>query len=130
MDLAYPVDDLLFRIRGLDSKSDTVSNAVLKFPAQIENPAFLPTPAPESVPGCLQAAMHRLLQTLNARWLLLCCRRWERGKPLEKAIEVSLLRPRRSVDRVSAQLQEWFQDWSSLGWFAQALKAFKLWATE
>ena len=57
LDLAYPVDDLLFRIRGLDPKSDTVSNAVLKFPAQIENPAFLLTPARKSVPGRLPVAM-------------------------------------------------------------------------
>ena len=41
------------------------------------------------------------------------------GKTLEEAIEVSLLRTRRSVERLSAQLQAWFQDWSSLGWFAQ-----------
>jgi hypothetical protein len=40
------------------------------------------------------------------------------GKPLEEAIEIALLRGRRNVDRLSAQVQEWFQNWSSLGWFA------------
>jgi hypothetical protein len=41
------------------------------------------------------------------------------GKTLEKAIEVALLRPGRRLDRIGPQLQQWFQDWSSLGWFAK-----------
>ena len=120
LDVAYPVDDLLFRIRGLDSKSDTVSNAVLKFPhkSRIRRSSL---PRPRKV----YLAVYRLNGTVYFKRLtrdaFALLQALGEGKPLEKAIEASLLRTRRNVDHVSAQLQEWFQDWSYLGWFAQQL---------
>ena len=118
LDLAYPVDELLFRIRGLDAKSETVSNAVLKFPHKSRiRRSSLPRP------GRVYMAVYRLQCTVyfkrltrDAFTLLVSL---GQGQPLEKAIEVSLLRSRRSIDHVGAQLREWFQDWSALGWFAQ-----------
>ena len=32
LDLSYPVDELLFQVRGRDARSETASNAVLNFP--------------------------------------------------------------------------------------------------
>jgi len=118
LDLAYPVDDLLFRIRGLDAKSETVSNAVLKFPhkSRIQRSSL---PRPRKVYLAvyrLQCAVYFKRLTRDAFGLL---RALGQGHSLEKAIEASLLRPRRRMDRIGPQLQEWFQDWSSLGWFAQ-----------
>jgi hypothetical protein len=116
--LAYPVDELLLRIRGLDSKSDTVSNAVLKFPHKSKiRRSSLPRP------GRVYLAVYRLQGSVYFKRLtrdaFVLIQALGQGKSLEKAIEVSLLRSRRSVDRVRAQMQEWFQDWSYLGWFAQ-----------
>jgi len=118
LDVAYPVDDLLFRVRGLDFKSDTVSNAVLKFPhkSRIRRSSL---PRPRKV----YLAVYRLNSTVYFKRLtrdaFALLQALGEGKPLERALEASVLRTRRSVDRVSAQLQEWFQDWSYLGWFAQ-----------
>lgn len=118
LDLAYPVDDLLFRIRGLDAKSDTVSNAVLNFPrsARIRRPSL---PQPRKV----YLVVYRLQNTVYFKRLtrdaFALVQALGEGKTLAEAIGVSLLRTRRSVERLRAQVQTWFQDWSSLGWFAQ-----------
>ena len=117
LELAYPVDELLFRIRGQDSKSDTVSNAVLKFPhsSRIRRSSL---PRPRKV----YLAVYRLQGTVYFKRLtrdaFALLQTLAQGKPLEEAIEVALLRRRRNVDRLSAQVQEWFQNWSSLGWLA------------
>ena len=118
LDLAYPVDDLLFRIRGLEAKTETASNAVLKFPHKIRiHRAALPRPAKVYV------AVYRLQDTVYfkrlTRQAFVLLQSLRDGRSLEKAVESSLLRSRRSVDRISKRLLEWFQDWSSLGWFAQ-----------
>ena len=117
LDFAYPVDELLFRIRGRDSKSDTASNAVLKFPhaSRIRRSSL---PRPQKV----YLAVYRLQGTVYFKRLtrdtFTLLQALGEGKPLEEAIEFSLVRSRRSVDRLSVQVQEWFKDWSSLGWLA------------
>lgn len=113
--LAYPVDEFLMRVKG--PKSDTVSNAVLKFPrsSKIRRSSL---PRPKNVYLAVyrrQGAVYFKRLTRDAFALL---RALGEGKPLEKAIAVSLLRRRRRVDRLGVQVQEWFQNWSSLGWFA------------
>jgi hypothetical protein len=118
LDLDYPVDQLLFRFRGVDSKSETVSNAVLKFPRRTRiRRSSLPRPRK------VYLAVHRMEGTVYFKRLtrdaFALLKALGQGKSLEKAIEVSLLPSRRSVDRLSAQVREWFQNWSSLGWFAQ-----------
>jgi len=118
LDLAYPVDELLFQIRGRDAKSETVSNAVLKFPRPSKiRRSSLPRPAK------IHLAVYRLQGTVYFKRLtrdaFALLNALAQEKPLEKAIEVSLLRTRRRVDQLSVQLEEWFKDWSSLGWFAQ-----------
>jgi hypothetical protein len=118
LDLAYPVDDLLIQFRGLNAKSETVSNAVLNFPhkAKIRR-SSLPRPGKVYLAVYrLQAAVYFKRLTRDGFALL---KALGDGQPLEKAIEVSLLSSRRRLDRIGPQLQEWFQEWSSLGWFAQ-----------
>ncbi len=117
LELAYPVDELLLRIRGQDSRSDTVSNAVLKFPhsSRIRRSSL---PRPRKVYLAvyrLQGSVYFKRLTRDAFALL---QTLAQGEPLEEAIEIALLRRRRNVDRLSAQVQEWFQNWSSLGWLA------------
>jgi len=118
LDLAYPVDDLLLHIRGIEVKNDTASNAVLNFPRPTKvRRASLPQPQRVYV------AVHRLNNSVYFKRLtrdgfaLLGALR--EGKTLEQALEASLFRRRRDVDRVGTQLREWFHDWSYLGWFAQ-----------
>ncbi|MGO8792478.1 MAG: putative DNA-binding domain-containing protein [Terriglobia bacterium] len=117
LELAYPVDELLLRIRGQDSRSDTVSNAVIKFPhsSRIRRSSL---PRPRKVYLAvyrLQGSVYFKRLTRDAFALL---QTLAQGEPLEEAIEIALLRRRRNVDRLSAQVQEWFQNWSSLGWLA------------
>lgn len=118
LNLAYPVDDLLFRIRGIDSRGETVSNAVLNFPrpSKIRRSSL---PRPRKV----HLAVYRLKDTVYFKRLthdgFALLQALGQGKPLAKAIEVSMLRSRRSVDRVTELLREWFQNWATLGWFAQ-----------
>jgi hypothetical protein len=117
LELGYPVDELLFRARGIDTKSDTVSNAVLKFPhSSRARRSSLPRKKK------IYLGIYRLNGTVyfkrltrQAFALLLAIRE---GKPLEQALASALLGSRRSLARLSAQVQEWFQNWSSLGWFA------------
>jgi hypothetical protein len=118
LDLAYPVDDLLLHIRGLEVKNDAASNAVLNFPrpAKVRRASL---PRPQRV----YVAVHRLNNSVYFKRLtrdgfaLLGALR--EGRTLEQALEASLFRRRRNVDRAGAQLKEWFHDWSYLGWFAQ-----------
>ena len=117
LDLAYPVDALLLRLRLDDSRSGTASNAVLKFPrTSKQRRASLPPPRK------VYLAVYRLHGTVYFKRLtrdaFTLLRALEEGKPLEDAIEVSLIRSRRSLDRLSLLVRKWFQDWSSLGWFA------------
>jgi hypothetical protein len=117
LELAYPVDDLLLRIKRLEARSDAASNAVLKFPRQLKiRRSSLPRPRK------IYLTVYRLNRTVyykrlpRAAFVLLQALR--DGKSLEKALDASLFGTRRSVDRVRAQVKEWFQDWSYLGWFA------------
>ena len=116
--LAYPVDDLLLHARGRNAKSETVSNAVLQFPhkARIRR-SSLPKPAKVFMAIYrLQGGVYFKRLTRDGFALL---KALGEGHSLEKAIEVALVRPGRRLDRIGPQLQKWFQDWSSLGWFAQ-----------
>lgn len=118
LDLAYPVDDLLLHLRGVNVKSETVSNAVLNFPhkARIRR-SSLPRP------GKVYLAVYRLHAAVYFKRLtrdgFALLRALGEGRSVETAIEVALVRPGRRLDRIGPRLQEWFQDWSSLGWFAQ-----------
>ena len=118
LDLAYPVDDLLFRIRGLDAKSEAVSNAVLKFPHKSRiRRSSLPRP------GKVYLAVYRLQCTVYFKRLtrdgFALLKRWDRGNPWRKPSKSHCSARAAALNRIGAQLQEWFQDWSSLGWFAQ-----------
>jgi hypothetical protein len=118
LDLAYPVDELLFEIRGRDAKNETASNAVLKFPGKSKSRRSL-LPKPEKV----YLVVYRLNGTVYFKRLtrdaFALLKALGQGQTLEKAIQSSLLRGQRRVEQLGEQLQEWFKDWSSLEWFAQ-----------
>jgi hypothetical protein len=115
--LAYPVDDLLLQARGLDRKNETASNAVLKFPQKGRiRRSSLPKP------GKVYVVVYRLQGRVYFKRLtregFVILRALGEGKSLEQALESALLSSR-SLKHIGQQLQEWFQDWSSLGWFAK-----------
>jgi hypothetical protein len=118
LDLAYPVDELLLHIRGLDARSDTVSNAVLKFPrqAKVRRSSLL---RPEKVYLVVYRLQGRVYFKRLMRDAFALLEALRRGEPLEKAMETTLLRSRRRVDQITTNLQEWFQEWACLGWFAR-----------
>ncbi len=117
LDLAYPVDDLLLHIRGLDRQNEAASNAVLKFPQKARaQRSSLPSP------GKVFVAVYRLQGRVYFKRLtrdgFVILKALGEGKSLEQAIGAALLSSRK-LNRIGPQLQEWFQDWSSLGWFAE-----------
>ena len=117
LDFAYPVDSLLFRYRGIDPRTDIASNAVIKFQRRLAaGRASLPRPRK------VYLAVYRLNGTVYFKRLIrdayVLLKELQAGKPLGDAIETALMHSRRGVDPLGSQLREWFQNWSSLGWFA------------
>jgi hypothetical protein len=117
LDLSYPVDDLLLHARGIERKNETASNAVLKFPSKGK---FRRSSLPK--PGKVYLAVYRLQGRVYFKRLtrdgFVILRALGEGKSLEKALATALLSSRK-LKTIGPQLQEWFQDWSSLGWFAR-----------
>jgi hypothetical protein len=116
--LAYPVDELLLQVRGLAEQAGTASNAVLKFP-NTDKVQRARVPGPQRVYLAvyrLDGAVYFKRLTREGFALLQALRS---GKSLEQAVEASFFRGRRSLERTGAQLQEWFKEWSFLGWFAK-----------
>ncbi len=118
LDLAYPVDELLFRTRGIDFRGEATSNAVLQFPPKARTRRSS-RPRPRRV----YLAVYRLEGTVYFKRLtrdaFALLEALKRGNTLAQAIEMALVHGRRDPDRASRRLQQWFQNWSSLGWFAQ-----------
>ena len=119
LDLAYPVDDLLLRIReNEEQEKDIASNVVLES-APPPRARRLRPPKPAKV----FLAVHRQdlcvyfkrLQP-EAFALLLAI---QQGKTLAEAIAASVDFSHRKPEHVTGQLHGWFANWSSLGWFGK-----------
>jgi hypothetical protein len=118
LDLEYPVDDLLLRVRRDAPATDIVSNAVLEFPRPARRRRLaLPKPKPVFL------AVYRLRHTVyfkrlprNAFALL---RALKQGKTLEQAIEAAPENRGQSTREFQVRLQKWFRNWAALGWFGQ-----------
>ncbi len=67
LDLAYPVDDLLLHIRGIEVQERYRQQRRAEVSPPDENPARFPAAAAASVRGGLPAEQFRLLQTTHAR---------------------------------------------------------------
>jgi Putative DNA-binding domain len=119
LNLDYPVDDLLLRIRRGEPESDMVSNAVMAFPRK-SGLRRLALPKPRRV----YLVVYRLQRSVYFKRLtrdaFVLVRALGQGKPLAEAIEISLKEARRSASDFKFQLRKWFKNWAALGWFAQA----------
>ena len=119
LDLSYPVDDLLLSARKKEEDEGAASNAVMERPVRrrIRRTAL---PKPKK----LYLAVHRSDNSVYFRQLeaaeFAILRILRRGGPLSEAVEAADF-AERSVEEVSAQIQEWFAHWASLGWFCKAV---------
>jgi hypothetical protein len=118
LDLAFPVDELLLRMRRHEPESNMVSNAVLELPHRGRvRRAELPKPKRVYlVVYRLDGSVYFKRLTRDAFVLVEAL---GQRKPLAKAIEISLKNSRKSVEHFKEQLQGWFENWATLGWLAK-----------
>jgi hypothetical protein len=118
LDLDYPVDNLLLKIRRDMPETDIVSNAVLEFP-RAPNLRRVTLPKPRKV----YLVVYRLQLSVYFKRLrrdaFALVRALSRGRTLADAIEVSLAESRRRANDFKTELRQWFQNWAALGWFAE-----------
>ena len=120
LELHYPVDDLLVSIKAVIRDSETASNAVAArakhgrartIASQKPRPIFLAVHRQDDSVYFkrLEREEFRLLQTLRE------------GKPLSEATVTAFTGSKLKAEdsKVPGLLQGWFENWSSLGWFAQ-----------
>lgn len=121
LDLEYPVDEFLLRVRANeDPESDIASNVVTERAPQRAGKR-VPLPKREKV----YLAVHRqeninYFKRLKPEAFALLVALQE-GKSLSQAIESSVNWSNRSVRHVTGQVHDWFANWSSLGWFCKQI---------
>jgi hypothetical protein len=118
LDLRYPVDDLLLEVRKEDEDTDFASNA---FQERHKRKRVLAVA--KLKPAKIFLAVHRVDDSVYFRriereeFVILSAIR--DGKPLGKAIEAAFRTSRVPVEERSASVQQWFQNWATLGWFCR-----------
>jgi hypothetical protein len=119
LDLSYPVDDLLLKIRDDEEpETDVASNVVLEHTAHTRRKR-ISLPRPKKV----YLAVHRQEMIVYFKRLepeaFALLRALQQGKPLSEAIEASVNWSKRAVSHVTGNMHGWFANWSSLGWFCR-----------
>jgi hypothetical protein len=119
LEVRYPVDDLLIAAKkGDDRLRAEASNAVeLHYRHKVRlNVRGLK-------PQRLFIAVHRMNCSVYykplAREQFAILRALQQGATLEKACAVLLARRGRAAKERASQVQQWFQEWTSFGWFCQ-----------
>jgi hypothetical protein len=120
LDLSYPVDEFLLAIRGREKeRGDIVSNAMAERRAHNAKEQRVAPPKPQAV----HLAVHRHDGVVHYKRLepraFALLRRLQQGEPLAEAIEAVFGSSNDGAERMTAQLQHWFEEWSSLGWFCR-----------
>jgi hypothetical protein len=120
LDLAYPVDELLLRVRETeDPETDISSNVVMMDHSDSAPRKRLPLPKSKKV----FLAVHRQENTVYFKRLkpegFALLRAIQQGQPLSQAIETSVNWSGKKLERVMEQLHDWFANWSQLGWFCR-----------
>jgi hypothetical protein len=118
LDLKYPVDDLLLEVRKEVEDTDFASNAF-----QEKHKRKRVQTVAKLKPAEIFLAVHRVDDSVYFRriareeFAILSALR--QGKALGKAIETAFRKSRVPVEKRSALVQQWFQNWSELGWFCR-----------
>ncbi len=116
--LAYPVNDLLLEIRGQEEDVDIVSNAVAE---KVTHSRTGKIKLPKAKKTYL--AIHRVdfsvyFKEIEAEAYAIL-HALQRGETLSEAVAAADWGDL-PVEEISAQVQEWFSDWASFGWFCKS----------
>ena len=120
LDLAYPVDQLLLKLRETEEpETDISSNVVMMNHSDSAPRKRLPLPKIKKV----FLAVHRQENIVYFKRLkpegFALLRAIQQGQPLSQAIETSVNWSGKKLERVMEQLHDWFANWSQLGWFCR-----------
>jgi hypothetical protein len=116
--LAYPVDDLLIEVRQYEGGDGTAVNAARlgHFRRRVRSRIL---PEPEDI----YLAVHRHEDSVYYKRLereaFEMLRLLRDGRSLEEAIEMAFIHSRMAEDARPPALQEWFANWSELGWLCR-----------
>lgn len=116
LDLGYPVDDLLVRVRREEEAADIVSNAVTERTRSRARRRRLPKAER------IFLAVHRADNSVYFKRIdkqafdILCALR--DGKALSHAVD-AVDWSGRPLEEASAEVQQWFAYWSAQGWFCK-----------
>jgi hypothetical protein len=124
LDLHYPVDDLLIELKKDEEDTDFASNAFNERHKQKRVRAVA-----RLKPSTIFLAVHRLDDSVYFRRLereeFLILKELRTGKTLSRAVDSALRKSSIAPEDRPAQIQTWFQTWSTLGWFCPSMTAKK-----
>jgi hypothetical protein len=116
LDLNYPVDNLLIRVRSELEEADIVSNAVTERVRSSARRARLPNPER------IFLAVHRADNSVYFKRIdkeaYAILRALRDGETLSDAVE-AVDWSNRPPEEASAEVQQWFAYWSAQGWFCK-----------
>jgi hypothetical protein len=118
LELAYPVDDLLIEVRRYEGGDGTTVNAARlgHFRRRMRTRVL---PQPEDI----YLAVHRLEDSIYYKRLdpdaFRMLRALESGQTLEEAIDAAFADSQMAEQERIESLQNWFANWSELGWFSR-----------
>jgi hypothetical protein len=120
LELAYPVDELLLKVREAeDPETDISSNVVMMDSAEAKHHKKFPLPKAKKI----YLAVHRQEFSVYFKRLkpeaFALVRALQQGQPLSQAIESSVNWSGKKLERVMEQLHDWFANWAHLGWFCR-----------
>lgn len=120
LDLSYPVDELLLKVRETEEpETDISSNVVMMDHSESAPRKQLPLPKSKKI----FLAVHRQENMVYFKRLkpeaFALLRAMQQGQPLSQAIETSVNWSGKKLERVMEQLHDWFANWSQLGWFCR-----------
>src|ERR1700732_908839 len=119
LDLHYPVDDLLIELKKDEEDTDFASNAFNERHKQKRVRAVA-----RLKPSTIFLAVHRLDDSVyfrrREREEFLILKKLRTGKTLSRAVDSALRKSSIAPEDRPAQIQSWFQTWSTLGWFCRA----------
>jgi hypothetical protein len=120
LSLRYPVDDLLLDVRK-DEDTEVASNAFREVHKRKKIRAVA-----RLKPAQIFLVVHRLDNSVYFRRIeaeeFAILSEIRKGKTLGKAIELALRKTKIPPQERAARIQEWFRNWSSMGWFSQLEK--------
>jgi hypothetical protein len=123
LDLAYPVDELLLKVRETEEpETDISSNVVVMETSDAKQHKQHVLPKARKI----YLAVHRQEFSVYFKRLkpeaFALLRALQQGQPLSQAIESSVNWSGKKLERVMEQLHDWFSNWAELGWFCRPVK--------